>query len=188
MQSDLPQRRPVGNHQTHSVGSVVMADPNLSEADVSIRQLAPSDGPGCDGVILTLPTFFGHEGGRRDCAEAVRTQRGWVAVHGGEVIGFVTVAPSTEETLEITWMAVRQNKRRGGVGRRLIERVIGEVEQPLLVLTAGSSSAEPDADPNDNYEGTRAFYKKMGFIPIKELTPSGWSQPALLLMRPQSSS
>jgi GNAT superfamily N-acetyltransferase len=163
-----------------------MANPNLSDADVTIRQLVPSDGPGCDEVILTLPRFFGHEGGRRDCAEAVRTQRGWVAVDGDEVMGFLTVAPSTEETLEITWMAVRQGTRRGGVGRRLIERVVSEVDQPLLVLTAGASSVEPDADPNDNYEGTRSFYKAMGFIPVKELTPEGWSQPALLLVRPRS--
>ena len=160
----------------------------MANPHVAIRALIPADGPGCDEVILSLPAFFGHEGGRRDCAEAVRAQRGWVALDGDEVVGFLTVAPSTEETLEITWMAVRQTERRGGVGRRLIERVVSEVEEPLLVLTAGPSSTEPDADPDDNYEGTRRFYKEMGFIPIKELTPSGWSQPALLLIRPQSTS
>jgi GNAT superfamily N-acetyltransferase len=148
-----------------------------------IRELTPEDGPACDEVILSLPTFFGHERGRRDCASAVRTQRGWVASDGDEVVGFLTVAPSTDETLEITWMAVRQGRRRQGTGRLLIERLVGETGKPLVVLTAGPSSPEPAADPEDNYEGTRAFYKRMGFIPAKELTPAGWDQPALVLVR-----
>jgi GNAT superfamily N-acetyltransferase len=148
------------------------------------RELRTSDAQACDEVVLSLPTFFGHEGGRQDCARAVRTQRGWVACENDEIVGFVTVAPSTQETLEITWMAVRQDKRRHGIGQLLIGRVASETEQPLLVLTAGPSSPEPDADPHDNYEGTRRFYRKMGFVPVKELTPSGWAQPALLLLRP----
>jgi N-acetylglutamate synthase-like GNAT family acetyltransferase len=154
---------------------------------MEIRELTPDDGPACDAIIATLPKFFGHEGGRQDCAHAVRTQRGWVAEDDGDVIGFLTVESSTEETLEITWMAVRNDRRRAGVGRRLVEALVRESKRPILVLTAGPSSPEPDADPDDNYEGTRAFYRKMGFIPVKELTPAGWDQSALLLVRPRGS-
>ncbi len=150
---------------------------------IEIRELKPDDAPACDGVILTLPYFFGHEGGRQDCAEAVRTQRGFVATDDGEVVAFVTVAPSIGETLEITWMAVRSDRRRTGIGRRLMERVIEEHPGPIAVSTAGPSSDGPD-EPDDNYGGTRTFYTKMGFVPVKELTPQGWDQPALLLLRP----
>jgi ribosomal protein S18 acetylase RimI-like enzyme len=146
-----------------------------------IRELTPAGGPACDGVVLSLPYFFGHEGGRLDCAEAVRTQRGWVACDHDEIVGFLTVTPSIDKTLEITWMAVRVGRRRQGTGRRLIEHAIGETRQALVVLTAGPSSDDLDADPKDNYEGTRTFYRKMGFVPVKELTPSGWAQPALVL-------
>jgi GNAT superfamily N-acetyltransferase len=154
---------------------------------VEIRDLTPEDGPGCDAVVLSLPAFFGHEGGRNDCAEAVRTQLGWVAHDDDAVIGFLTVAPSTDEALEVTWMAVMQGRRGQGIGKRLIERAVSHAEEAgvpaLLVLTAGPSSPEPDADPKDNYDGTRAFYKRTGFVPVKELTPSGWDQPALFLVR-----
>lgn len=151
---------------------------------MDIRPITPDDARSCDDIILTLPTFFGLEGGRQDCAEAVRTQRGLVAEDGGEVVGFLTVAPSTDETLEITWMAVRNDRRRSGIGRRLVETLVDEATQSILVLTAGPSSDEPDADPDDNYEGTRRFYRQTGFVAVKELTPQGWSQPALFLVRP----
>jgi len=149
---------------------------------VKIRALTPDDAPACDAVILSLPVFFGHEGGRQDCADAVRTQAGFVAEEDGEVVGFLTYAPS-EDVVEITWMAVRADRRRGGIGGQLIERLVRQVDGPILVLTAGPSSLEPDADPNDNYEGTRRFYRKTGFVAVKELTPEGWGQPALFFVR-----
>jgi GNAT superfamily N-acetyltransferase len=148
-----------------------------------VRPLTPDDAPACDAIIDTLPTFFGVESGNQACAEAVRTERGFVVEDGGQVIAFLTYAPSTEETVEITWMAVRNDRRRGGAGRALIEALVDETAQPILVSTAGPSSEEPDADPDDNYEGTRRFYRRMGFVPVKELTPQGWGQPALFLVR-----
>jgi len=148
-----------------------------------IRELTPDDAPACDAIILTLPTFFGHEGGRRDCAHAVRTQHGFVAEDGGEVVGFLTYAPS-QDVVEITWMAVRADRRRHGIGGELIERFVRQIDGPILVLTAGPSSPEPDADPDDNSAGTRRFYRKMGFVAVKELTPEGWDQAALFLVRP----
>jgi GNAT superfamily N-acetyltransferase len=147
-----------------------------------IRELTPDDAEACDAILLTLPTFFGHEGGRQQCAEAVRTQKGFVAVDGGEVIGFLTLSPS-QDTLEITWMAVRNDRRRSGAGRALVDAAAAFAGRPLSVFTAGPSSPEPDADPDDNYEGTRDFYRKMGFIAVTELTPQGWDQSALILVR-----
>jgi len=151
-----------------------------------VRPLRPDDAPACDAIVLTLPSFFGVESGRQSCAEAVRTERGFVAEHDDEVVGFLTYAPSTDETVEITWMAVRNDRRRGGIGRALVEALLDAETRTILVLTAGPSSDEPDADPDDNYEGTRRFYRSMGFVPVKELTPEGWGQPALFFVRPGS--
>ena len=155
---------------------------------IEVRVLEKSHAPACDAVLATLPTFFGDPGGNAMCAEAVRTQRGWVACEGDDVIGFITVAPTTEQTVEITWMAVRAYRRRSGIGRLLVERAADDARSAgahmLLVKTAGPSSPEPLADPTDNYDGTRAFYKRVGFTAIEELTPQGWNQTALLLVRP----
>jgi hypothetical protein len=51
----------------------------------------------------------------------------------------------------------------------------------LCVLTLGPSVPE---DAGDNYEGTRAFYRSMGFVPMRELQLSTWNDShALMLAR-----
>jgi hypothetical protein len=57
----------------------------------------------------------------------------------------------------------------------------------LCVLTLGPSVPEEsgaDGDAADNYEGTRAFYRSMGFVPLRELQLSTWNDShALMLVR-----
>ncbi|MEO8424815.1 MAG: hypothetical protein ABI595_13005 [Actinomycetota bacterium] len=61
-----------------------------------IRSLDPdTDAVSCDGIIASLPAWFGMEDGIRECAEAVRTQPGLVAEVDGSVTGFLTVAVPT---------------------------------------------------------------------------------------------
>jgi GNAT superfamily N-acetyltransferase len=152
---------------------------------VLIRDLRPADADACDGVVRSLPYFFGSEVGNAACARAVRTQRGWVADADGEVYGFLVVDHPLPGSPEITWMAVRAGRRRAGVGRALVERAAGELASTgarvLSVLTLAESVPETGAD---TYEGTRAFYRSLGFLPIREIHPPGWDSPALLLARP----
>jgi ribosomal protein S18 acetylase RimI-like enzyme len=134
--------------------------------DVVVRALEALDATACDAIVLGLPYHFGDEGGRRDCAAAVRSQRGLVAEDGGDVVGFVTLEPRFEDALEITWMAVRVDRRGQGIGRTLIERVaadaVDEGRTFLLTLTV-SPNDEPDDVP-DGYQATRAFYRSNGFV------------------------
>jgi ribosomal protein S18 acetylase RimI-like enzyme len=149
---------------------------------VRIRELTSDDGPACDAIVASLPTFFGDPDGNRECAEAVRTQQGWVASLDDEIVGFLTVAPSSDEVSEITWMGVRDDHRGRGIGRELIDHLVrSSTARALCVLTLGPSV--PDA----GYEGTRAFYRAMGFVPVKELGLRSWNNShALLLVRPLS--
>jgi GNAT superfamily N-acetyltransferase len=144
------------------------------------------DSDACDAVLATLPYHFGDPTGQADCAKAVRSERGWVAVEGEDVVGFVTVAPSSDEALEITWMAVRMDRRRDGIGAQLMKTVVdaaaGDGFRQLVVMTLGPSEPE---DAEDSYEGTRRFYRREGFIPLKELGLRSWSNGfSLLLTRP----
>ena len=93
---------------------------------VAIRQLVVSDADACDAIVSTLPYHFGDEEGRRECAAAIRAQRGLVAQGGGEVVGFLTLEPRFDECLEVTWMAVRADRRRQGIGRSLLDRVASD--------------------------------------------------------------
>jgi ribosomal protein S18 acetylase RimI-like enzyme len=149
-----------------------------------IRPLTPADGPGCDAVVLTLPYHFGHEGGRAECARAVRTQAGLVAVEDDEIVGFLTLARHDPASAEITWMAVRADQRRQGIGRRLVERAIADLAadgvELLSVLTL-AESVEEERD-SDNYAETRAFYRALGFIPLRELVLEDWDDDAAVIL------
>ena len=151
-----------------------------------IRRLAQTDAEACDAVVLSLPYHFGHEGGRAECARAVRTQEGLVAVEEGEVVGFVTLRRQDPRSAEITWMAVRADRRRKGIGRRLIARTVDDLSRDgvelLSLLTVAES--EPDERDSDNYADTRAFYRAVGFVPLRELALESWDERAVILARP----
>jgi ribosomal protein S18 acetylase RimI-like enzyme len=92
---------------------------------VSIRALGPEDANACDGIVRSLPYHFAQEQGRRDCAAAVRRESGLVAIQDDEVVGFLTYVHRFDEAAEITWMAVRADRRRRGIGHALIDRLAG---------------------------------------------------------------
>lgn len=150
-----------------------------------IRPLAPTDAEACDAVVLTLPYHFGNEGGRAECAHAVRTQGGLVAVEEGEVVGFLTLQRHDPRSAEITWMAVRADRRRHGIGKRLIERAARDLAREgvelLSVLTLAES--EPEERETDNYADTRRFYRALGFVPLRELSLESWDDRAVILAK-----
>ncbi|MEX1008607.1 MAG: GNAT family N-acetyltransferase [Acidimicrobiia bacterium] len=153
---------------------------------MNVRLLAPGDAVACDEVLASLPYFFGQPDGIEACARAVCTQRGWVAEDADEIVAFVTVEVIFPETVEITWLAVRSDRRRGGIGHALVERVTDDAAQSgaqlVVVETLGPSVAEPGVI--DGYEGTRAFYARVGFLPVKEVQLRDWnSDSAILLAR-----
>ncbi|GAA3436523.1 GNAT family N-acetyltransferase [Kutzneria kofuensis] len=147
-----------------------------------IRSLLAEDAVRCDEIIAALPYFFGVEAGVAACAEAVRTQRGWVAEVDGVVAGFLTVEDPINP--EISWMAVQPEHRHHGLGKALISIAVDvlttENHTLLTVLTLGPSVAE---QPDDNYSGTRRFYRSVGFRAVREVDLVGWGQPALLMAR-----
>ena len=152
---------------------------------VTIRPLTIDDAPACDVIIASLPYFFGDPGGVRDCAAAVRSQRGDVATIDGKAAAFLTIRRHDPLSAEITWMAVHARHRRHGLGHALIERAKTDLAadgvRMLCVLTLGPSVPE---DATDNYAGTRAFYQSCGFVPLRELDLSSWNDAhALMLAR-----
>lgn len=155
----------------------------MPERGFEVRELALADAPGCDGVIASLPYFFGDPDGIRECAEAVRSQRGFVATAAGAVTGFITLAQYDPASAEITWLAVHARHRRSGMGRALVEAseraLTAENVEMMFVLTLGPSVPE---DVEDGYRGTRAFYRALGFVPLKEFALKTWNDPAALVL------
>jgi GNAT superfamily N-acetyltransferase len=154
--------------------------------DIEVRALLPGDAAACDAVIRSLPYHFGDPGGRAQCAAAVRSQRGLVAVGGDSVSGFLTWRPWFGASCEITWIAVCQTRRARGIGTLLLEHLAGlairEGLGVLLVTTLSDTVAEPAVA--DGYARTRAFYESRGFAPVWE--PQGWwsdDNQAVLMLR-----
>jgi ribosomal protein S18 acetylase RimI-like enzyme len=148
---------------------------------VEIRPLAPTDAEGCDAIIAGLPAWFGSERGIRDCAEAVRSQDGLVAVAAAGIVGFLTWERHEPGAAEITWMAVRSDARRRGAGRALLSALAtGLSAEDITRLDVKTLSAR---DPYPPYAETRAFYRANGFTEVAELDIWGPENPAVLLSR-----
>jgi ribosomal protein S18 acetylase RimI-like enzyme len=152
----------------------------------AVRGLASSDAPACDAIVAGLPYHFGSADGRRMCADAVRSQPGLVATLDGDVAGFLTLARPYPSSAEITWLAVRADVRRRGVGRALVDRAALDVAaEGRRLLLAFTVSAVGDEDgPPDGYAATRAFYRGAGFVEARDV-PELWAgDRAMLVVRP----
>lgn len=116
---------------------------------------------------------------------AVRRDPGLVAMEGSEVVGFLTYVDRFDEAAEITWMAVRSERRREGIGHALIDRLVGQLtaegKRVLLVLTV--SPSDPGPEPDDGYGATRAFYRSAGFVLGRDLRGEWDADTAVVMVR-----
>ena len=151
--------------------------------DAVIRPLAPTDAHACDAIVAGLPDWFGNADGIRQAAEAVRTHEGLLAEAEDAVVGFLTLVHPYPTTSEISWMAVRRDRHRTGVGRALLDAALETLaERDVRLLTVKTLSDRED--PGPEYAQTRAFYLASGFVPVAELDIWGPENPCQLLARP----
>jgi ribosomal protein S18 acetylase RimI-like enzyme len=148
---------------------------------LAVRALRVGDAPHCDAIVAGLPEWFGNDEGIEQCRRAVRTHEGLVADAGEELLGFLTFERLWPETAEITWLAVRRESRRRGVGRALVHALEERLEGVELIAVKTLSS-KAQYEP---YEQTRAFYSALGFLPVQELDIWGDQNPCLLMARPR---
>jgi rhodanese-related sulfurtransferase/GNAT superfamily N-acetyltransferase len=148
---------------------------------MQIRSLRADDADACDAIVASLPGWFGDPTGLRDCAEAVRSQPGYVSMVDRTPVGFLTFTTPRPSVAEISWMAVHAKHRGSGHGRALLEALVDalHVARARFVVVKTLS----DRDPDDGYAQTRAFYLAMGFTPLLDLDIWGPDNPALLLVR-----
>ena len=126
------------------------------------------DVDGCMAIARSLDTHFNEKAIERMPGDLV-SQRLFVARDGDTVTGFITVADGGEEVVEISWMAVRPDHQRKGVGTALMHHTERELAsegyRALLVRTlAPTVEYEP-------YEVTRSFYRAMGFALDRVIDP-----------------
>ena len=92
----------------------------------------------------------------------------------GKMQGFIILCPINPQVLEITWLAVNKNCQGQGIGKRLIYFALEKLNQKkkyklLYCKTIG------EGDRQRSFAATRAFYQRLGFIPLESIKPyPGW--------------
>ena len=131
----------------------------MSEA-VRVRRMEPADVEAVVAVARSLPQWF-TESGVANMTVDLANNLGFVAEVEGRIVGFVSWF-SYEGVAQISWMGLRPDYHRQGLGRRLLEELERWLRasgaRVLRVQTLGDSV---DYEP---YERTRAFYRRLGFV------------------------
>jgi GNAT superfamily N-acetyltransferase len=134
-------------------------------------------------LLRGLPEWFGMDEANRAYVESARHLPSTAAVVDGEVVGVCLVRRHNPVAAEIDLLAVRRDIHRLGIGRRILDRVVGDARAEgvklLQVKTYGPSGGSVE------YERTRAFYEAVGFLPLEERTDIwGPGNPCLILVKP----
>ena len=136
-----------------------------------------------DEILRDLPEWFGIEQSVRSYIDQARTLPNVVALLGGAPVGVCLVRRHAPVAAEIELLAVRRDVHRGGIGRRIVERVEADLRTDgvklLEVKTFGPSGESAE------YARTRAFYGAVGFLALEERTDIwGPENPCLIMVKP----
>ena len=126
----------------------------------------------CREIMRGLPEFFTPKA-LDDMARDLEKHTLFVAGEEAYPSGFATARYKNRHTLEITWLAVRRDQRRRGVGAALIKYIADharDADKHILML----KTLAPIAGYKP-YEATHSFYEKFGFLHVDTIDPyPGW--------------
>lgn len=150
---------------------------------MAIDTIEHRDGNAVRRILEALPEWFGiPEAIDGYAADAADDSYGSpMALDDGAPVGVVLTRRHFPESAEIHLMAVHPDVRGTGIGRRLVEWVVGDLSADGCTLL----SVHPVGPSFENapYAQTRAFYTRMGFLPLEEHEDLEWPGPTLILVR-----
>lgn len=149
-----------------------------------IRQIIESDEKSriCRNILQSLPDWFGIPEAIESYVEEVRQMATWAAYHDNTECGFISINQPNEFTAEIHVMGILKEFHRLGIGKALVETAEQRLrEQSFRFLQVKTLSPSRE---NAEYELTRGFYLKLGFVPVEEFkTLWGEANPCLQLIK-----
>ncbi len=147
-------------------------------------EITKDKGDICQDIMSELEEWFTEPEVIEACAEAVETLPMFGCVDAGKIAGFVAMRPHLPSAMEILVIATRRDYHRSGVGRRLVgaaERFARSSGCRILTV----KTLAPRGRDEPQYEATRAFYDRNGFIRA-EVFPTLWHEdhPCLFFVKP----
>ena len=133
-------------------------------------------------VMHSLPAWFSPPEDIERKAVIHRDYPFIAAYDGDSPIGFAALKIHNEYTADVYNIGVMEQYHRQGAGRGLLEAAERYCkDNGFLYLTVKTLDSSAEYEP---YELTRAFYKKMGFIPLEVFT-TFWNEenPCLFLAK-----
>ncbi|SEE31797.1 GNAT family N-acetyltransferase [Ruania alba] len=100
----------------------------------------------------------------------------------GRTVGIAQIERHFPESAELHLIAVAPQARGEGVGRALVESACADlVADGCSMLTVHTVGPTFEHEP---YAQTRAFYRRLGFVPLEEHTNLDWPGPTVIMVRP----
>jgi ribosomal protein S18 acetylase RimI-like enzyme len=126
----------------------------------------------CLSIARSLPRYF-TEKGVESIGNDLRNGELYVASIGPEVVGFVTFCRNSQWVAKLSWIAVRADHHRRGIGTVLVEHMASELRsRDVRLLQVDTLSSDAEYEP---YAATRKFYEKVGFMLLRTVDPyPGW--------------
>jgi ribosomal protein S18 acetylase RimI-like enzyme len=120
------------------------------------------------------PGWF-NELGLEEIARDLQNEQGLVAVDNGKIVGFVIHRKREDGvSAELSWIAVRPELHRKGIGRSLVNALVDDLtQQGFRTLEVSTVAPTVEYEP---YARTRSFYHDVGFSDVqidKNFFPSG---------------
>lgn len=131
-------------------------------------------------VLLDLPEWFGLPESTKAYIEDSKSLPLWVAKFGDDVVGFVTLSTTSDDTAEIHCMGVKKQFHLSGIGTLLF----GDLEVYSKSKFKFLQVKTVDEGHYKEYDQTIGFYKKMGFSKF-EVFPTLWDEwnPCLVMIK-----
>ncbi len=138
----------------------------------------------CREIMTELSDWFTEPAVIEACAEAAEALPMFACMDEGKVAGFVVLKEHPPAATEILVIASRLQYHSRGVGKVLLgaaERFARSHDCRLLTV----KTLAPRGRDEPQFEATRAFYLRNGFIPA-EIFPTLWHEehPCLFLVKP----
>jgi ribosomal protein S18 acetylase RimI-like enzyme len=118
-------------------------------------------------------TFFNEEG-MEEIKKAVKEEVLYGIFEDEKMIGFITFKEVNNEVVEISWMGLLPDYQSKGLGSKMLEESLNKVKGDYKVCEVKTLA---DTKPDPDYEKTRSFYRKHGFIGLNVIHPyPGWGE------------